>query len=360
MTGAPLISVVLPVFNAEPYVEEALRSILGQTFADFELIIINDGSTDGTLAALQSAIFEDARVVLISRENRGLVASLNEGIGIARGTWIARMDADDIAEPTRFERQLDWLGKTQADICGAWVNFFGSSNPRVLRHPRSDAAIKAELLFGAPFAHPTVMMKAALARQLPYDPVWEKCEDYDLWERAARHGWRMTNIPEVLLNYRQHQSQISNASFIYQQHLSQKIRRRYWEYFLKSKGIASTVGISEVMKLRETIPTAIDMEWVDSLFFTLLADAQSEEKETIFFHMTKLYLRGAAGCPSMVFRWSRLNEKYGRDSGLVVKIQIAMLSLFRMRLDSAVGKKVKVAYFYLKSVYRSMAYVRRS
>ena len=359
MAAAPLISVVLPVFNAQVYVEEALRSILRQTFADFELIIINDGSTDGTLAALKSAVSNDSRVVLISRENRGLVASLNEGISVARGLWIARMDADDIAEPTRFERQLDWLGKTKADICGAWVILFDSSNSRLLRHPSSDAAIRAELLFGAPFAHPTVMMKASLAKQLPYDSAWEKCEDYDLWERAAQAGWQMTNIPEVLLSYRQHQSQISNVSAIYQQQLSQKIRYRYWEYFLKSKGIAGTTAVNEVMKLSEPIPMAVDMEQVDHTFFALLAATQSEEREIIFFHMTKLYLRGASDCPSMILRWSRLHKKYGQERGLVVKIQIATLSLFRIRIDSTVGRKIKKIYLYLESAFRSYDRVHR-
>ena len=189
------------------------------------------------------------------------------------------MDADDIAAPTRFERQLELLGKTGADICGTWVKFFGASRTRVLRHPQSDAAIKAELLFGAPFAHPTVMMKAAIARQLLYDPAWEKCEDYDLWERAARGGLHMTNVPEVLLHYRHHESQISYAFSVDQGRLSQKIRQRYWEYFLISNGIANRHGVNEILKLREIIPTAVDMDQVDSLFRALLESAEMEQKK---------------------------------------------------------------------------------
>lgn len=203
------------------------------------------------------------------------------------------------------------------------------------------------------------MMKASLAKQLPYDSAWEKCEDYDLWERAAQAGWQMTNIPEVLLSYRQHQSQISNVSAIYQQQLSQKIRYRYWEYFLKSKGIAGTTAVNEVMKLSEPIPMAVDMEQVDHTFFALLAATQSEEREIIFFHMTKLYLRGASDCPSMILRWSRLHKKYGQERGLVVKIQIATLSLFRIRIDSTVGRKIKKIYLYLESAFRSYDRVHR-
>ena len=348
MLAAPLISVVLPVFNAQLYVGEAVRSILAQTFVDFELIIINDRSTDGTLPVLQSFLLEDKRVLLISRENRGLVATLNEGIGISRGIWIARMDADDIAAPTRFERQLEWLGKTGADICVTWVKFFGASRTRVLRHPQSDGAIKAELLFGAPFAHPTVMMKASLARQLLYDSAWEKCEDYDLWERAARGGWQMTNVPEVLLHYRHHESQISYTFPIYQMDLAQKIRRRYWEYFLISNGIANRQGANEILKLREIIPTAVDMDQVDSLFRALLEGAELEQIKTIFHHMTKLYLRGAAGWPTMVLRWSELNKKYDYGLGWSVKIQIKLLGLFRMYPDGTAFQTVKKAYLYFK------------
>ena len=348
MALVPLISVVLPVFNAQPYIKEAVRSILDQTFTDFELIIVNDGSTDGTLPILLSYTSRDPRVVLISQKNHGLVATLNEGIRIARGKWIARMDADDIAEPTRFERQLRCLEETGADISGTWVQFFGTSDNRILRHPESDTAIKAELLFGAPFAHPTVMMRAALAKELHYDPAWERCEDYDLWERAARAGWQMTNVPVVLLRYRQHESQVSSAFFVYQQLLSQQIRRRYWQYFLASKGIEDTLPIIEVMKLREPNPTSVDMEQVDFVFRMLLADAEAEEKRTIFHHMTKLYLRGAGGCPSMILRWGRLNRKYGEGLGVRVKVQIGLLSLFRIHLDSPSMKKAKRIYAYFR------------
>lgn len=343
----PLISVVLPVFNGAGYIEAAVRSILNQTCGDFELIVVNDGSTDGTQKILEAMQVQDGRMLVISRENRGLVHSLNEGIGVARGLWIARMDADDVAEPHRFERQLMWLGRTGADICGTWVRFFGTSDTRVLRHPQCDAAIKAELLFGAPFAHPSVMMKAALAKQLLYDPAWERCEDYDLWERAARAGWQMTNIPEVLLQYRQHQSQISNNFSVCQQELSQKIRRRYWELFLKSKKIENLQCVNEVMKLRESAPKAVDMEQVDAVFGALLVTAEGEVKDTIFHHMTKLYLRGAGGCSDMVLRWSRLNKIYGHQPGLNTKIQLSLLSFFRIQPNSLMFDKARKVSLYL-------------
>jgi glycosyltransferase involved in cell wall biosynthesis len=221
---SPSISVVLPVYNGEKYIAEALDSILSQTFTDFELIVINDGSRDDSLKILQEYQQKDSRIFVLSRENKGAVTSQNEGIALARGTWIARMDHDDIALPHRFERQLQQLEQTGADICGSWVQFFGTADKRILKHPETDEAIKVALLFGSAFAHPTVMMRTAFAKQLLYNTCFEKCDDYDLWERAARAGWVMTNVPEVLLRYRLHESQISTKSAHEQQRLTQIVR----------------------------------------------------------------------------------------------------------------------------------------
>ena len=208
----PLISVVLPVYNGEKYLVEAIDSIREQTFKNFELLIIDDGSTDNSLAILKSYQRLDQRIQLIARENRNLATTLNDLIDLSQGEWIVRMDQDDISLPNRIERQLEWLEQTGADICGSWVELFGISHKYILKHSQTDQSIKAELLFGAPFAHPSVIMRSALAKKLRYDKIWEMAEDYDLWERAAHSGWKMTNVQEVLLLYRQHAKQITNYS----------------------------------------------------------------------------------------------------------------------------------------------------
>lgn len=344
--NTPLISVVLPIYNAEKYVEEAVRSILEQTFTNFELLVINDGSTDSTLRILEQFQKLDKRVVLVSRENRGLVETLNEGISIARGKWIARMDADDIALPNRFEQQLRWLEQTDADICGGWVKFFGTADRRVLKHPKADAAIKMELLFGAPFAHPTVMIKTALVKQLRYDKAWEKCEDYDLWERAARAGWKMTNVPEILLLYRQHNTQISTSASTYQQLLTQKIRRRYWEFVFDSMNFKKE-WVDEVLKLREPSPSKPNMDYVDSAFIALLQRNQGEAQATIFDHATRLYFRAAAICPDVIARWTSLNRSYGVGPKVGIKTKLWLLSRLRIHSNSRSFERMKRLYFYL-------------
>ena len=119
-----LISVVLPVFNGDKYLSEAIESILNQTYINFEFIIINDGSTDGSLTIIENYRVKDNRIVVISRENKGLIASLNEGIRIANGGYIARMDQDDLSLPTRLEEQVKFMDSNQLDICGTYVQLF--------------------------------------------------------------------------------------------------------------------------------------------------------------------------------------------------------------------------------------------
>ncbi len=344
--AVPLISVVLPVYNGEKYLAEAIESILCQTFRNFEFIIIDDGSSDRTLAIVQEYQGKDSRIRLTSRENKGLVATLNEGINLACGKWIARMDADDIALPHRFERQLQWLEQTGADICGSWVKFFGTTDKRIEKHPKTDQAIKIELLFGAPFAHPSVMMKTALVKRLRYDEAWEKAEDYDLWERAARAGWQMTNVQEVLLLYRQHATQITTHTSSQNHMLSQKIRRRYWEFISKEMRLDHD-WIDEVMKIRDLSSPKINMDYVDSAFVNLLQRNRGEARGTILVHLTRLYYLLAGDCPDVVSRWSALNKEFGAGFALGIKLKLWLLSMFRIRSNSDTYHRLKSYYFSL-------------
>lgn len=337
----PVISVVFPVFNAERYVGDAIRSILSQTWGDLELILIDDGSTDGTLQLLQDFESRDQRVVLISRENRGLVATLNEGIALARGQWIARMDADDIALKDRFARQLQWLEETEADVCGTWVQFFGTSDHRVLKHPVSDSAIKTTLFFGGPFAHPSVMMRTSLVKQLRYRKDWEKCEDYDLWQRAASANWKMTNLPEVLLMYRQHQAQTSTVSMGIQQELAQKIRRRHWNMEQSKLGVKD-VWIAELLKLRQPVPPAVELDDVNSALVALVQHMKEYESfETVMDHAWRLYVRAAGKSLHVVRYWLLLHEQLGIKVRFTMVLHLVFLRLFRLGPGNALFEFIK-------------------
>lgn len=347
--AGPLISVILPVFNGEKYIDEAVRSVLAQTFTNFELIAINDGSTDSTLEILGRLQSEDERIIVVNRANKGLVETLNEGIAVAKGVWLARMDADDISVSHRFERQLQWLQETGADICGSWIKYFGTSDRRILQHPQSDEAIKVEMLFGSPFAHSTVLMKTKLVAKLGYDPAWNSCEDYDLWERAARAGWKMTNVPEVLLFYRQHESQISSIASARQQQSSHLIRCRCWEFMSDSIKIRPE-WIGEVLALRHTPVPKIDMDRVDAAFATLLGRFHGESRSVIFHHMTRLYLRAAGNCGDIVARWARLHGRFGVGSPMGTRTELWFLRVFRIQPDTRIYEQFKKFYFLLQAL----------
>lgn len=201
----PQVTVILPVYNAEKYVYDAIESILKQTFTDFELLIFNDCSTDASRNIILS--FQDSRIRLIdSPVNTGYVKHLNEGLKQAQGKYIARMDADDIAAPDRFMKQLHFLDQhIEVAACGSWIEFIGSQ-VGVLEYPVDHKDIVTQLfLFGNAMAHPAVMMRRSVLidHELRYEERLEPAEDYELWYRISKVG-RLHNIPDVLLKYRMH------------------------------------------------------------------------------------------------------------------------------------------------------------
>lgn len=202
--SSPEVTVLLPVYNGAPYLEETLESILAQTFTNFELLVIDDGSTDGSRGILERFAARDARVRLVSRENRGLIATLNQGLALSRADIIARMDADDIALPRRFERQVGFMkSHPGVDVCGTALVFHETGEEKYL--PEESAALQALTLFNTPVFHPTVIMrKASVLAVGGYASTAPCAEDYDLWERMLRAGSRFANLREVLLRYRVH------------------------------------------------------------------------------------------------------------------------------------------------------------
>ncbi len=221
-----LVSFLLPCFNSEAYLQQTLDSIAAQTHTQWECIAIDDGSTDGTWALLQQAAATDSRFKVISRENRGLIATLNEAIALAQGQWLARIDADDICWPQRLAMQLARLAETGADVCGTWVRFIGDRSGE-WQTQSTDASIKTGLLFNSTLAHPTVMLRASLVKNAGYDASAIHAEDYALWCRLALQGAVFTGVPAVLLDYRCHAGQITQAKKQQLRATAQKIRLDY-------------------------------------------------------------------------------------------------------------------------------------
>lgn len=204
------VSVVLPVYNAEPFVVEAVESILRQTLTAFELVVIDDGSTDRSPVLLAGLAARDPRIRLISRENRGLTRSLNEGLEIATGEYVAIMNADDVALPARLGKQAAFLdAHPRVAAVGTQTRLLGDDRSRgpVTRLPESPDAMRAFLLKASPLAHPSVMMRrSAVLAVGGYRPQMEPAEDYDLWLRLAEQH-DLANLPDALLEYRVHSGQ---------------------------------------------------------------------------------------------------------------------------------------------------------
>jgi glycosyltransferase involved in cell wall biosynthesis len=226
---APLVSVLLAAHDAERFLAHAVASILGQTFAELELIVVDDGSTDATPEIL--AAFDDPRLRRIRNEERlGLAASLNRALDEARGRHVARLDADDVALPRRLERQLARIGATPrvAVLGSAALEVDGHGRLGALhRMPSGATVVRWAALFSSPFLHPTVLVdRAALERhELRYDPEFLESEDYDLWSRllAVEDG---DNLAEPLVLYRAHAAQASQRRGELQRSFQQRVALR--------------------------------------------------------------------------------------------------------------------------------------
>lgn len=210
MKTNPVISVIMPVYNAQTYLHECMNSVLNQTFSDFEFIIIDDCCTDNTASILSS--YNDARIKIFKNEtNLGLTKSLNRAIELAQGKYIARMDADDICLPARFEKQVQLLeANPQIGLCGTWYESFGD-RAGIARYSTTHHEIVLGLLYQSQFCHPTVMMRKEILdkHHLRYDTNFTTAQDYELWSRMA-HVCEAANVPEVLLRYRFHAESISS------------------------------------------------------------------------------------------------------------------------------------------------------
>ena len=243
--STPEISVFMPVYNGRRYLREAVESILAQTFRDFEFLIIDDGSSDGSLGILAEYAESDPRIRLISRENRGLVATLNEGLALARADLVARMDADDVSLPERLEKQHALMeARPEVVLCGAYYEYMDAKGRplRKMDHfPTTHEGIEEQHLRGGTcVCHPASMYRRRVALAVGgYDTsITQYAEDYDLWLRMGERG-QLANIPEILLRYRDHDLSASTTHHAHQVAAKQRILDRA----LLRRGIEAEVTV---------------------------------------------------------------------------------------------------------------------
>lgn len=259
-----LISVVIPVYNRRNYIVAAIQSILNQTYQHFELIIINDGSTDDSLSIIQS--FKDDRIRIINNtKNKGVAAVGNQGIVAAKGKYLARLDSDDIALPTRLETQLAFLEKyPDIAILGTQALIFNTNKifKRQLNVPMQPSILPIYSLFHCPFIQPSILVRTDIIKEFYYDEDFESAEDYELWTRILRK-YKGGNLSETLVKYRMHdtnfskiqnEKQLESIRRIYQRNL-EYIRMPYsqedLEVYLKASGsYQQQLTIDELQKVK--------------------------------------------------------------------------------------------------------------
>lgn len=228
----PKVSILMPVYNAEKYLIEAVDSILNQTFRDWELIIINDGSTDRSQELLSQ--IADNRVITVDNEkNLGLIDTLNKGINLCKGEYIVRMDADDISTPERIEKQVQFMDSHPHYILCGTNALVIDNNGKVtgkIRNLTDNQFLQINLLFSNPFIHPSMMIRRDILRSNLYDKQYKHIEDYELWCRIALLG-EVANLQDDLLLYRWHDSNISVINAETQIRSKKEINKRQLERF---------------------------------------------------------------------------------------------------------------------------------
>jgi glycosyltransferase involved in cell wall biosynthesis len=236
MEKQPIVSVILPAYNSGQFLAPAIESILNQTYKNFELIIVDDCSTDKTWEVIQDFSRKDNRIVPLKNDtNLREAKTLNRGIATARGKYIARMDHDDWSYPYRLEQQLVFMeAHPEVGVCGGAMDVCDENlQPQGRRHYElTDEEIRKKIFRYCPFCHPTIMMRRdVLDKSGLYDHNFYPPDDYELYFRLGRHG-KFANLPEPLLKYRVLQKSITNSSTQRLELLTIAIRKKYRQVWL--------------------------------------------------------------------------------------------------------------------------------
>jgi len=264
--SSPVISVILPVYNGEEFLQDAIDSILNQSFLDFELVIIDDGSKDRSLEIINS--YTDPRIKLVQNvSNLGLVGALNSGISVAKGRYLARQDADDLSHKDRLKLQYLSMEELGADICGtAWAQMNPDGSILSVKEiPLSEDTIFACLATTVPFPHGSVMMRSSFIKkhQLKYETI-QIAEDYYLWIRFAQFGGLFSNINKCLYFYRLHPKSLSSIKKNLYGHSAKQIRR----IFTKQNVLRSTKVLEKLSKNSDVINT---LNYRETIYAAMLA-----------------------------------------------------------------------------------------
>ncbi len=230
----PSVSVILPMFNSSLYIQEAIESILQQTFTDFELIVVDDGSSDNSPSLVKA--YNDSRIRLLLNDH-DFIGSLNLGILNSRGKYIVRMDADDIMFPDRLQKQVDFMEQyPEISVCGSFAEVFGDGSGTIRVATKHEEIVLSMILYN-PMIHPSVIIRRSDLQNNGYKTGYPCAEDYKLWTDLASQDFRFANLPDVLLKYRRSPSQVTqtkgeemfNSTFKIQMEYAEKVLEKITE-----------------------------------------------------------------------------------------------------------------------------------
>lgn len=330
-----LISVILPFHNASQWLPAAVHSLSNQTGTLYEIIVIDDGSSDCGSALIEQKTRAGLPLRLIRNErNLGIVASLNRGLDVAQGRFIARMDADDICMPNRLARQVTFLEDTGTDVCGSWFVEFGQGPPRTVRWPHTQSALRAAMLFQNSICHPTVMARREVFERFRYREEYRLVEDYDLFGRACAE-FRMANVPEPLLRYRRHPQQATQAKRDAMEAVTQRIRLE----ILHRQGFKATPNeqrLHNLIRAPYSIRDLDDLRGIETWLFKLHAAHEDEDaRRVIASQWMRACIRAAPLGRAMwkAFRASPLREAAGVSATTI--LDLAALAASKLDYRSA-------------------------
>lgn len=329
-----LISVVIPCFNGEKWIGEAVQSVFNQTWENLEILVFDDGSTDRSSEILESLTLQDKRLkILGDSQNHGIVHALNSLINAASGEYIARMDADDICLPNRLVKQYYFLQDNHYDACGSWFTEIGLGPARVIRWPYTEEALKAAMLFQNTILHPSFIAHRKVYERFQYREAYQLAEDYDLFIRAICE-FRIANIPESLLYYRRHNGQATQAKRCLMEIVTQSIRAEA----LHLNGIEvgeEELYIHNLIRAPKSIRDIQDFEKIESWLMKLMdCFEEQESKKVVASQWTRAAIRAAPLGWSMFQRY-RSSPLY-RFLNVSTDLNLFVLAIIRLPYESKV------------------------
>ncbi|MGS1013658.1 glycosyltransferase family 2 protein [Rhodanobacter sp. UC4450_H17] len=335
VSDRPSVSVIIATYNGASFLPKSIASALEQSLPALEILIIDDGSTDGTAALVKNLALVDGRVRLIKLpHNLGPSTARNVGLDQARGDWIAILDADDLCLPDRFARQVQFLQEAGLDLCGSWFVEFGQGPARTARWPHTEPALRAAMLFQSTICHPTVMARREVFDRYRYREEYRLAEDYDLFARAMA-DFRMANVPEVLLRYRRHSNQATQT----QRKAMEEVTRGIRLEILANQGINASNEerrLHNLIRAPQSISKREDLDGIEAWLLRLVSFYESPEaKQIIASQWIRACVRAAPLGMRMLSAYRTSPLRILADAGTRTSIDLFILATMKLDYQSS-------------------------